>query len=133
MSAWKKILLLTACFLTGAVLAWLVRGLVDAHHLMDGHFHVISYTNKDHHVTLEFPSGKQVSFLLKKRAAVDFLLTGTGEGSIIVSIDGTIRDRVGYVTSMNSLVILTIGEQQTGFSQVFPSLVSENIEVNASK
>lgn len=133
MSKWKIIVLGIACFLAGLVLAWLVRGLYDAHFMMDGHFHVISQAERDYNVTLEFPSGKEISFLLNKYSAVDFMLTGTGEGSIIVKLDGNIRDRVGYVTSMNSLVILTIGDKHTGFSQVFPSLVTENINDNIER
>jgi hypothetical protein len=39
--------------------------------------------------------------------------------------DGENRDQVGYVTSMNSIVVLVIGEEQTEFSQIFPSLITE--------
>lgn len=93
--------------------------------MMEGHFHIMSNAKLDHKVGLNFPSGKHLIFNLKKGGSVDFKLPDTGEGSITISIDGVVRDHVGYVTSMNSIVVLVIGEEQTEFSQIFPSLSTE--------
>ena len=60
-----------------------------------------------------------------KSGSVDFMITNTGEGSITVIIDGKVRDQVGYVTSMNSIVVLTIGEDHTGYSKIFPPLYTK--------
>ena len=44
----------------------------------------------------------------------------TGEGSIDVTIDGTGKDDVGYLTTMNGMVILTVAENSIIFSQFSP-------------
>lgn len=114
-----------ASLLIGGVCAWILRGEYDKHFMMEGHFHVVSNAKQDHEVVLEFPSGKQVDFNLKKGSSFRFKQLDTGEGSVAVSIDGKVRDQVGYVTSKNSIVVLVIGDQETGFSQIFPSLSTE--------
>ena len=111
--------------LIGGAFAWFARGEYDKHFMMEGHFHIVSRADQDHEVVLKFPSGKQVDFNLKKNGSVDFVITDTGEGSITVIVDGRVRDQVGYVTSMNSIVVLIIDEDHTGFSQIFPSLYTE--------
>ena len=118
-------LLIIVSILFSSLFSWILRGEYDRHFMMEGYFHIVSNANQDHEVTLKFPSGKQMVFSLKKGSSVDFKLSDTGEGSIAVSIDGKIRDHVGYVTSMNSIVVLVIGEEQTEFSQIFPSLITE--------
>ncbi len=120
-------LLVIVSFLIGGFISWLLRGEYDEHIMMEGHFHIVSNTNQDHEVSLKFPSRKGMVFNLKKRSSVDFKLYDTGEGAIAVSIDGKTRDHVGYVTSMNSIVVLVIGEKQTEFSQIFPSLITEPV------
>jgi hypothetical protein len=109
----------------GSLLAWVIRGTYDQHFMMDGCFHVVSNAKQDCEIGLRFPSGKQVDFTLEKGSSVDFKVYNTGEGGISVSVDGKARDLVGYVTSMNSMVVLVIDDEKTNFSQVFPSLVTE--------
>ena len=109
----------------GSLLAWVIRGTYDQHFMMDGYFHVVSNAKQDCEIGLRFPSGKQVDFILKKGRSFDFKLSNTGEGSISVAIDGTARDQVGYVTTMNSMVVLVIGDEETNFSQVSPSRITE--------
>jgi hypothetical protein len=118
----KTGLTIIASILIGGLCAWMLRGEYDRIFMMEGHFHIMSNAKLDHRVDLHFPSGKHLSFNLKKGGSVDFKLPDTGEGSIAVSIDGVERDHVGYVTSMNSIVVLVIGEEQTEFSQIFPLL-----------
>ena len=115
------ILFATAGMLSG-VLTWVIRGEYDRHFMMEGAFHVVSHSSKAHEILLKFPSGKTKEFKLEAGAVTDFRLMETGEGSIMVSLDGEFRDLVGYVTSMNSMIVLVIGEETTGFSQIFPSL-----------
>jgi hypothetical protein len=118
-------LLIVLSLFIGGLFSWILRGEYDEHLMMEGHFHIVSNTKQDHRVTLRFPSGKQMDFNLKKGDSVDFKLYETGEGSIAVSIDGNLRDHVGYVTSMNSIVVLVIGEEETLFSQIYPLLTTE--------
>lgn len=119
----KIIVITIISLLIGSISAWILRGEYDKHFMMEGYFHVISNAKKDHNIVLQFPSGKEKSFLLKKGTSIDFKLRGTGEGSISIFIDGKIRDKVGYVTSMNSAIVLVINDTATHFSQIFPSLL----------
>ncbi|NES85804.1 MAG: hypothetical protein F6K10_32890 [Moorea sp. SIO2B7] len=118
--------LMLISFVTGSLLSWVIRGMYDQNFMMEGYFHVVSNAKQDREIALRFPSGKQVDFTLKKGSSFDFKLSNTGEGSIAIVIDGTLREQVGYVTSMNSMVVLVIGNEQTHFSQVFPSLITEH-------
>lgn len=121
----KTGLIIIGSLLIGGLCTWMLRGEYDRSFMMEGHFHIVGNAKLDHHVDLHFPSGKHMSFNLKKGGSVDFKLPDTGEGSITVSIDGVVRDHVGYVTSMNGIVILVIGEEQTIFSQIFSSISAE--------
>ena len=116
------ILFTTAAVLSGGI-SWLVRGEYDRHFMMEGVFHVVSHSSKAHQVLLKFPSGKTKKFTLGPAAVTNFRLKGTGEGYIAVTLDGEARDEVGYVTSMNSIVVLVIGEKTTNFSQIFPAIM----------
>lgn len=55
---------------------------------------------------------------LKAGVSSRSLVEKTGEGSVGVVIDGTRNEKVGYVTSMNGLIILTIAGDRVVFSQV---------------
>ena len=128
----KAMILFTAAALLSGVSAWVIRGEYDRHSMMEGAFHVVSHSSTAHEVLLRFPSGKTKKFKLGPGAATDFRLMETGEGSITVSLNGESRDRVGYVTSMNSIVVLVIGEETTGFSQIFPGLKQYPLEKTTS-
>ncbi|MCP4848050.1 MAG: hypothetical protein GY899_08910 [Verrucomicrobiaceae bacterium] len=104
------------------ILAWIARGVYDHHFMMEGAFHVVSHSAKAQEVLLKFPSGKTKAFNLKPGASTDFRLMETGEGSIAVSLNGKPRATVGYVTTMNGIVVLVIGDKTTSFSQIFPAL-----------
>lgn len=120
-----------SAFIIGGLCAWFLRGEYDKQFMTNGHFHVISTAKKEHNVVIMFPSGVQKSFILKKDHIFDFKEPNTGEGSITVSIDGVIRDQLGYVTYMNPMTILVIDENQTQLSQIFPSLNTETtVELN---
>ncbi|MEH2256972.1 hypothetical protein [Nostoc sp.] len=134
MKSAKIALFIVISVLVSGFFAWIARGEYDKHFMMDGYFHVVSNANQDHEVILGFPSQKQINFSLKKGGSLDFKLDDTGEGSITVSIDGKVRDQIGYVTSMNNIMLLVVGDEQTEFSQIFPSLVTEQgITANADK
>jgi hypothetical protein len=128
----KSFLIIIAAFTIGGVCTWILRGEYDKHLMMEGHFHIISTASQHHDVILKFPSGEQVDFNLKKGGSHNFNLTNTGEGSIAVAINGKDRDQIGYVTSMNSIVVLAIGDKQTEFSQIFPSLITEQIDTRVA-
>ena len=125
------ILFVTAAVLSGTA-SWIARGVYDHHFMRDGTFHVVSHCTEAHEILLKFPSGKTKEFKLEPGAVTDFRLMKTGEGSITVSLDGEFRDAVGYVTSMNSIVVLVIGEETTGFSQIFPALKQYPLEKTTS-
>lgn len=125
------ILFATVAMLSG-VSAWVIRGEYDRHFMMEGTFHVVNHSSKAHQILLTFPSGTTKRFRLGPGAVTDFKLTETGEGSITVSLDGEFRDAAGYVTSMNSIVVLVIGEETTGFSQIFPGLKQYPLEKTPS-
>lgn len=113
--------------ITGLLCAWVLRGEFDKHYMMEGHFHIISTASQNYDVVLKFPSGEYVSFYLTSGGTYDFKQTNTSEGSITVAINGKDRDEIGYVTSLNSIVVLTVGDKETGFSQIFPSLNTEQM------
>ena len=92
---------------------------------MEGHFHVTNHSDKNVDVELQFPSGAKVDRELQGSGSVDFRINNTGEGSIKVLVNGKVIDSVGYVTSMNSIVILSVSETRVGFSQIFPGLKTE--------
>jgi len=125
----KIILLSASCLFVGAlvggILSWMVRGAWDEQFMLEGRFHVVSVLNEDHDVTLRFPSGRQVNFPLEKGSTEDFRVTGTGEGSVEVLVDGAPKGRVGYVTSMNTQIILVITENGVRVSRIYPSLDTE--------
>ncbi|MCC5661521.1 hypothetical protein LC608_32150 [Nostoc sp. XA010] len=130
----KTALFIVISLFVSGLLTWIGRGEYDKDFMMNGYFHVVSNANQDHEVVLGFPSQKLQKFSLKKGGSFDFKLDDTGEGSISVSIDGKVRDKIGYVTSMNNTVVLVVGDERTEFSQIFPSLVSEQgTTVNAPK
>lgn len=118
----RNIIFAVLFFLLGGSAAWVARGEYDKYFMLEGRFHVVSHANQDYQVILEFPSGKDVEFELKQNGTFDFVMPETGEGAILVIIDGDVHDSIGYVTSTNSLIVLTISDNQTTFSQIFPSL-----------
>jgi len=84
-----------------------------------GHIHIISHLDTDHFITLEFPSGEKRVIELAEKQSVDLKVSNTGEGSITVYVDETIIDRVGYVTSWNNPIVLSIKKDGVTFSQLF--------------
>jgi hypothetical protein len=116
----KAIILFTTATVLSGTVCWIARGVYDRLFMMEGTFHVVSHCTDAHEVLLNFPSGKTKTFKLRPGAVTDFRLKGTGEGSIAVNLDGEARDEIGYVTSMNSIVVLVIGDETTNFSQIFP-------------
>ena len=43
---------------------------------------------------------------------------GTGEGSVAVAVDGVRKDEVGYVTSRNGMIMITVADDRVVFSQI---------------
>lgn len=121
----KALLLTLASLIVGLLCAWVLRGEFDRHFMMEGHFHIVSTASENFDVVLNFPSGENESFKLKSGGTYSFKQTNTGEGSIAVVLNGKQRDEVGYVTSLNDIIVLTVGDKETGFSQIFPLLNEE--------
>ena len=79
---------------------------------------VVNATAVDHTIRFAFPAGEVMEVDLEAGNSFRFGVDETGEGSIGVTIDGARREDVGYVTSMNGMVVLTIDEDRVIFSQV---------------
>lgn len=124
----KTALLAASAFLVGGLCTWIVRGEYDKFFMLRGNFHVISTAEKDHKVTLTFPSQQQVTFSLKKEGFFDFRKRDTGEGAITVSIDGKAIEKVGYVTSIGSAVVLVIDDEETAAFSIIDPFTSDNGE-----
>ena len=97
---------------------WFGRGLYDRLFILEGHVVVVNATAKDHTIRFAFPAGEEMEIDLKAGVSSRSVVGKTGEGSVDVTIDGNRRDEVGYVTSMNGMIILTIAEDRVIFSQV---------------
>ena len=97
---------------------WLVRGFYDRLFFLEGQVVVVNATAVDHTIRFAFPAGEVMEVDLEAGNSFRFGVDETGEGSIGVTIDGARREDVGYVTSMNGMVVLTIDEDRVIFSQV---------------
>ncbi len=122
MRAFKLLIGFAFVLALGATGAWLARGEFDRHFMLNGRFFVLNAVGKEAEITLRFPSGVERIMPLRDGAVSEFVLRETGEGSIEVLVDGDSRDRVGYVTSFNPLVVLVVGENKTRYSQINPAL-----------
>ena len=81
---------------------------------------VVNATAEDHTIKLTFPLGEELKVDLKAGDSSRFVIGKTGEGSIDVTIDGNGKDEVGYLTTKNGMMILTIAEDSVIFSQFSP-------------
>jgi len=115
----NKIFLIFTGLVMG-LLAWSARGFYDELTLLEGHFHVVNHSEEEVEVSVKFPSGKSFEGTISRLGSVDFVVQETGEGSVEVTLNGKIVKKVGYVTSMNNIVVLTISPENVTFSQIFP-------------
>ena len=99
---------------------WLGRGLYDKLFMLEGQVFVVNATAENHTIKLTFPLGEELKVNLKTGDSSRFVIGKTGEGSIDVTIDGTGKDDVGYLTTKNGMMILTIAEDSVIFSQFSP-------------
>ena len=123
---------ITLCLLAGALgggAGWFFRAEYDRIFMLEGLCHIVNVSNQALDVSLEFPSGHQEELRLSANGFEDFLVRNTGEGGISVTVNQKNLGSVGYVTSMNSIVVLTVAPEEVGFSQIFPSLRPERASV----
>ena len=99
---------------------WLGRGLYDKLFMLEGQVFVVNATAENHTIKLTFPLGEELKVNLKAGDSSRFVIGKTGEGSIDVTIDGNGKDEVGYLTTKNGMMILTIAEDSIIFSQFSP-------------
>lgn len=116
----------------GATIAWFARGVWDETFMMENHFHISNHSDKDIDVEIQFPSGAKFDSKLQGWGCTDFRVDSTGEGSVQVLVNGKVVGDVGYVTSMNSIVVLSVNESKVGFSQIFPGLKTEQVSAHQS-
>lgn len=114
------VLVFLFALLTGGGAGFIVRGVYDRLTMVEGLVHVVNATRSLQGVEVVFPSGHREPLSLVAGAAATFRAGGMGEGSIGVKIDGREEEAVGYVTSQNGMVVLTVGEEAVAFSQVLP-------------
>ena len=87
--------------------------------LLEGQVLVINATAEAHTIHLAFPSGQEVELDLKGGACSRVFVGKTGEGSIVVTIDGDREEEVGYVTSQNGMIVIAVAQDRVTHSQVF--------------
>lgn len=120
MNSFKFSIFLVLVGTLGFSIAWMARGLYDQLFLLEGHCHVVNHSVKDIEVRVGFPSGKFYDQKIPPLGNVDFIVKDSGEGPVEVTVNGTIVKKVGYVTSMNNVVVLSISPENVTFSQIFP-------------
>jgi len=99
---------------------WFGRGIYDRLFMMEGRILVVNSTGAPHKIQVAFPSGKSLNFDLASGATSEARVEETGEGSVRVVVDGTRSEDIGYVTSRNSIVVLTVSDSKIVFSQMTP-------------
>ncbi|MFO7627713.1 MAG: hypothetical protein R6V62_10665 [Candidatus Fermentibacteraceae bacterium] len=119
----SKILAATLAVVVCAVAAWVLRGVYDRMFMLEGVFLVTNAGGSDIHVGLTFPSGESREFQLGKGASRTFVLNDTGEGGIGVRVgDGPVIT-TGYVTSINDMCVIAVGDSTVSFSQLTPGMI----------
>ena len=104
---------------------WIARGIYDEIMMDDGVFHVINADASQRSIELTFPSGERRGAVIQSGQAIDFHVENTGEGSVMVTADGEHVGSVGYVTSINSLIVIVVQPEGALFSQYFRGLESD--------
>ena len=87
---------------------------------MEGRILVVNSTAATHKIQVSFPSGKLLDFDLASGASSEAHVEDTGEGSVRVVVDGTRSEDIGYVTSRNSVMVLTVSDSKIVLSQITP-------------
>lgn len=106
----KKIFLGIAAGIILCGTGWLACLVYTKITLLEGKFFIINNTEKDANIVIRFPSGRTHNFLVRSNWKMDFTEKNTGEGSIQINLNGTHLKPIGYVTSYNSLTILSLSE-----------------------
>jgi len=103
--------------------AWVLRGVYDRMFMLEGVFLVTNAGGSDIQVGLTFPSGESRVFQLGRGASCTFVLKDTGEGGIDVRVgDGPVTT-TGYVTSINDMCVIAVGDSTVSFSQIIPGMI----------
>lgn len=112
------ILLSTGLSLFCFGLAWILRGYYDSHFLLEGHLHLSNPRQESIELQLRFPSGYETQLQLKQGESRTLYTPSTGEGSIQIHINQRETHQLGYVTSLNGMIVLQLSNPPH-FSQVF--------------
>lgn len=88
--------------------AFFVGSFVKGLFLGSGLIRTVNYSNKTHDIKLNFPSGEQRLFTLKPNEFKDIVVSKTGEGSIGVELINVSNTDIGYVTSYNNPILISI-------------------------
>lgn len=116
----------------GAAIAWFARGIWDEAFMMENRFHIANHSDKEIDVEIQFPSGAKFNSKLQAWGSQDFKVDSTGEGALKVLVNGKVVGDVGYVTSMNAIVVLSVDESKVGFSQIFPRPKTEQMRTEST-
>ena len=106
------------------VAAGLGRGFYDRMFMLEGQVVVVNASNDERAIRIAFPAGEKMEVTLKAGGSSRFVVGKTGEGSVAVSVDGVRKDEVGYVTSRNGMIMITVADDRVVFSQI-PALQLE--------
>jgi hypothetical protein len=127
MSALRYQLCALLVILLSIAATWVIRGMWDEAFFMNNTVHVINHSSKSIHLQLQFPSGVSYDCKMQGGGSECFRVGATGEGSVKVVVNQKVVDRVGYVSSMNSIMVFSVDETSATFSQIFPSMDLDEI------
>ncbi|NJK33695.1 MAG: hypothetical protein HC919_01405 [Oscillatoriales cyanobacterium SM2_2_1] len=110
---------LIAVALIASFLAWQVRGLYDGLGVGHNLFHVVNTTKVNQAVVVSFPSGTSYQLSIPAESATEFMESKTGEGGIRLT-SGAKTYQLGYVTSINPMIVIAISDTNATVTQVLP-------------
>ncbi len=119
----SKLLAAALLVMVCAGAAWVLRGMYDRMFMLEGVFLVTNAGGSDIQVELTFPSGESREFQLVKGASRTFVLSDTGEGGIGVRVGNSPVATTGYVTSINDMCVIAVGDSTVSFSQLIPGTI----------
>ena len=107
----KAILLVITLGLTVAFAAgiWLARELYLEFFTDSAIIRMTNFSEQEVAVELIFPSSERIEFHLDEKAYHDLQVAHTGEGSISVRINENEKILIGYVTTINTPMLISIG------------------------
>jgi hypothetical protein len=131
MSSTRKILPLGLCLFLVVVtfiITWEGKEFLDETYMLEGRFMIVNASASEHRIGVTFPSGKQFEATIRGGGSHTVEIDDTGEGGLQVTVDGTPRTKkngVGYVTGINPMMVVVVGDDHLSAHQVIPGIALE--------